>query len=85
MTDLNTRLCERLRVITFCPVCAAPRKEFEAHDRLAVAVFTCGADVVVNGGTFIIPLGCKTQVANTFAVIKTLEENILAEETADVA
>jgi hypothetical protein len=74
MTDLNTRLCERLRAIEACPVCGARRREFDAHDRLAIAVFDCGTDVVVNGGCFIVLLGCKTRVADAFALIKAEEE-----------
>ncbi len=77
MTDLNHALCERLRTITACPVCGAPRKEFVAPDRMAIAVLSCGADIVAVGGSFITALGCKTPVIDALAKIKSEEASKL--------
>jgi hypothetical protein len=76
MTDLNTRLCERLRAMEVCPVCGARRKEFRdsTDTRLAIAVFDCGADVVLCGAMFITALGCKHAVADALALIKADEQ-----------
>jgi hypothetical protein len=82
MSDLNRTLCERLRAIECCPVCGAARKEFDTHDRIAIAVFACGADVVAIGGSFVVALGCKTTTADALALIKAEEEAKL-EQVAD--
>jgi hypothetical protein len=74
VTDLNTRLCERLRVIEACPVCGSRREEFHTHDRMAFAIFTCGVDVIAGGGRFIVALGCTTKVTEAFALIKAEEQ-----------
>jgi hypothetical protein len=56
--------------------CGSFRKDFHIGDRLAIAVYACGADVVVSAGTFIVALGCrnKVKVAEALALITTEEE-----------
>jgi hypothetical protein len=82
MSDLNRTLCERLRALAHCPVCGWSRKSFESHDRMAVALFACGTDIVAIGGSFTVALGCRTRVADALALIRAEEEAKL-EESAD--
>ena len=81
--DLNTRLCERLRTIEACPVCGARRKGFHSTERgVAIAVFDCGADIMLCGASFIAALGCKTVVADALMRIKAEEEAKFEQVTA---
>jgi hypothetical protein len=74
VTDLNTRLCERLRALDMCPACGSFRTHFHAADGMAVAIYACGADMMVSAGTFVIEFGCKNKVADALGVIKAEEE-----------